>query len=78
MSPECEAFNKQLAHRIADQRKYDYSSVADSIRTKIRFAFLKSIIISLRGVRGKQKKDSTIPTSAVASGLIEKVSIPPD
>ena len=56
-------------------RKEDYSAVANYIRTKIRFALLKSVLISLRGVRGKQKKDSTMPTSAVAFGLIpEKVS----
>ena len=70
MAPECEAFNKQLAHRIADKRKDDYSAVANYIRTKIRFALLRSVLISLRGVRGKQKKDSTTPTSAVAFGLI--------
>ena len=75
MAPECEAFNKQLAHRIADKRKDDYSAVANYIRTKIRFALLRSVLISLRGVRGKQKKDSSMPTSAVALGLIpEKVS----
>ena len=70
MAPECEAFNKQLAHRIADKRKDDYSAVSNYIRTKIRFALLKSVLIFLRGVRGKQKKDSTTPTSAVAFGLI--------
>ena len=75
MSPECEAFNKQLAHRIADKGKDEYSAVVNYIRTKIRFALLKSVIISLRGVRGKQKKDSTMSTSPVAYGLIpEKVS----
>ena len=75
MAPECEAFNKQLAHRIADKRKDDYSAVANYIRTKIRFALLRSVLISLRGVRGKQKKDSTMSTSPVAYGLIpEKVS----
>ena len=74
MAPECEAFNKQLAHRIADKRKDDYSAVANYIRTKIRFALLRSVLISLRGVRGRQKKDSTMPTSAVAFSLIsEKV-----
>ena len=72
MSPECQAFNKQLAHRLADKRKDDYPAVANYIRTKIRFALLKSVLISLRGVRGKQMKESSsaIPTSAVAFGLI--------
>ena len=76
MSPECEAFNRQLAHRLADKRKDDYASVANYIRTKIRFALLKSVLLSLRGVRGKQQKeDSMMATSAVAFGLIpERVS----
>ena len=61
-------FCEQLAHRIADKRKDNYSAVANYIRTKIRIALLKR-------VRGKQKKDSSMPTSAVALGLIpEKVS----
>jgi len=68
--------NKKLAHRIADKRKDDYASVANYIRTKIRFALLKSVLVSLRGVRGRQQKeDSMIATSAVAFGLVpEKVS----
>ena len=35
-----------------------------------RFALLKSVLISLRGVRGKQRKDAALPTSAVDFGLI--------
>ena len=45
---------KQVALRLADKRKDDYAAVANYIRTKIRFALLKSVLISLRGVRGKQ------------------------
>ena len=76
VKPECEAFNRQLAHRLADKRKDDYASVANYIRTKIRFALLKSVLLSLRGVRGKQQKeDSMMATLAVAFGLIpERVS----
>ena len=47
MYPECEAFNRQLAHRLADKRKDDYTSVANYIRTKIRFALLKSFLLNL-------------------------------
>ena len=50
MSPECEAFDKQLAHMLADRRKDDYSVVANYIRTKIIFALLKSVIIRNRRV----------------------------
>ena len=65
---------KQVALRLADKRKDDYaaSAAANYIRTKIRFALLKSVLISLRGVRGKQRKDAAaaLPTSAVDFGLI--------
>ena len=70
MAPECAAFMKQVALRLADKRKDDYAAVANYIRTKIRFALLKSVLISLRGVRGKQRKDAALPTSAVDFGLI--------
>ena len=66
MAPECAAFMKQVALRLSDlKRKDDYADVANYIRTKIRFALLKSVQISLRGVRGKQRKEATLPTSAV-------------
>ena len=70
MAPECAAFMKQVAHQLADKRKDDYAAVANYIRTKIRFALLKSVLISLRGVRGKQRKDAALPTSAGDFGLI--------
>ena len=70
MAPECAAFMKQVALRLADKRKDDYAAVANYIRTKIRFALLKSVLISLRGVRGKQRRETALPTSAVDFGLI--------
>ena len=45
MAPECAAFMKQVAHRLADKRKDDYAAVANYIRTKIRFALLKSVLM---------------------------------
>ena len=72
MAPECEAFNKQLAHRIADKRKDDYSAVANYIRTKIRFALLKSVLIFLRGVRGKQRKTRQYQHQQLPSALSQR------
>ena len=50
MAPECTAFMKPVALRLANKRKDDYTAVANYIRTKIRFALLESVLISLRGV----------------------------
>ena len=72
MASECAAFMKQVALRLADKKKGDYTAVANYIRTKIRFALLKSVLISLIGVRGKQRKDAALPTSAVDCGLISE------
>ena len=59
-------------HRHEERKKHnkdDYAAVANYIRTKKRFALLKSVLISLRGVRGKQRKDAALPTSAVDFGF---------
>ena len=52
--PECSKVLKRLATLIANKREESYGHVVSYIRTKIRFSLLKSVLISLRGVRGKQ------------------------
>ena len=55
------AWSLTLSRRSAlltDKRKDDYAAVANYIRTEICFALLKSVLISLRGVRGKQRKNT--------------------
>ena len=70
MAPECTAFMKQVALRLADKRKDDYAAVLNyiSLRIKIRLALLKSVLISLRGVREKQRKDAARPAN-ISSGF---------
>ena len=43
------------------------------IRTKISFALLKSVLIAIHGIRGKQTKKNT-PISEVSFGLIPSES----
>ena len=38
---------------MADKRKEKYSDVINHIRTRLRFALLKSILVAVRGARGK-------------------------
>ena len=54
MAPECNRVNKRLAEKIAEKRKEPYASVITYIRTKLRFALLKSTHAAKRGFRGKQ------------------------
>ena len=71
-APECNKFHKRLAEIIANKRKERYSSVLSYIRTRISFAMLKSILVSIHGVREKyESKDNGIrKVSEVAFGLI--------
>lgn len=53
MGPECEKFNKRLAELISMKKKEAYSHVIGHIRTKLRFSLLRSILVAIRGIRGK-------------------------
>ena len=71
-APECDRFHKRLAELISHKRKERYSSVLSYIRTRISFAMLKSILVSIHGVREKcVRKDHEVKNvSEVAFGLI--------
>ena len=53
MGPECSRFHKKLAELISDKRNEKYALVINYIRTRLRFALLRSILIAVRGERGK-------------------------
>ena len=51
--PECTRVLKKVADRISKKRGEDYGHVMAFIRTKLRFSLLKSVLIAVRGERGK-------------------------
>ena len=53
MGKECALFNKRLASMIAEKTKEQYLQVMGHIRTRLRFALLKSTLVAARGYRGK-------------------------
>ena len=57
MAPECTQYHKKIAELVANKTKEEYSKVMNHIRTRLRFTLLKSTLIALRGVRGKQEKN---------------------
>ena len=69
-APECTAHHKRVAQIMSFRRSERYEDVINFIRTKVRFALLKSVLMSIRGVRGKQKTGKGIPISSVSFGLI--------
>ena len=50
MSKEC----KRFVNRVARKRKARYCDVVKHVRTRIRFAMLRTTLIALRGYRGKK------------------------
>lgn len=53
MGPQCTIFHKRLAEKIAIKRKERYAHVMNYIRTRLRFALLRSILVAIRGERGR-------------------------
>jgi len=54
LSPECNRVSKRLAEKIAERRREPYASVITYIRTKLRFAYLRSTLAAIRGSGGKR------------------------
>ena len=53
MGPQATNFLKRLAHLIADKRGERYADVMGFLRTKLRFSLLRSVLIAVRGERGR-------------------------
>jgi hypothetical protein len=70
MGPECERFNKRLAELMAKKKGEVYSNVMQHIRTRLRFALLRSTIIAIRGTRGKQNDDEEDEVGNISFNLV--------
>lgn len=70
MGPECTRFHKRVAELIAAKRGEQYSDVLNHIRTKIRFSLLKSVLVAVRGVRGKGSREDDVPMTDLSLNLI--------
>ena len=69
MGKECEAFHRRVAQLVSMKRNEKYSHVMGYICTRIRFALLKSVLISIRGVRGKESNNE-VNISQVSFNMI--------
>ena len=54
MAPKCNIVNKRLAEKLDEKRREPYASVITYIKTKLRFALLRSTLAAIRGFRGKR------------------------
>ena len=70
MGKEAERHHKRIATLIAEKKNENYAHVMSYIRTRLRFSLLKSVLIAVRGVRGKNR--SAAPISTISFNLIEE------
>ena len=74
MGPECTLYHKRLAELISTKRGDSYSDVVNYIRTRIRFSLLRSILVAIRGERGKRRKLQCTEVSDLSLNLIPERS----
>ena len=70
MAPEAKRFIRRLAVLIATKTNEEYSQVMCNIRTRLSMDIMRSVLVAVRGVRGKVKKAWTAPISNVSFNLI--------
>ena len=70
MAPEAKRFIRRLAVLIATKTNEEYSQVMCNIRTRLSMDIMRSVLVAVRGVRGKAKKAWTAPISNVSFNLI--------
>ena len=54
MGPQCVRTHKRIAELVAYKRNERYADVLSHIRTRLRFSLLKSVLVAVRGARGKR------------------------
>ena len=70
MAPKALEFHKRLASLVAEKRIERYEDVMGTMRTKLAFSLLKSVLVSLRGHKGKRNYAPTTPISCLSLNLI--------
>ena len=59
MGPMCKVFIKRLVEKLAYNRNERTSFMINHVRTRLRFAILRSTVIALRGARGENRSHVT-------------------
>lgn len=70
MAPQAVNFHKRLSTLISQKTGEKYNDVISCMRTKVNFAMLRSVPMSVRGVRGKPSRVPVTPISCLSFNLI--------
>ena len=67
-------YHKRIAELISKKRNEDYHDVINHIRVKVRFAILRSVLIAIRGERGRKTTSSQLLSSTAFNLIPEAMS----
>ena len=70
MGPAATGFLKRVAVKLAAKTREKYRDVMNNISTWISFELLRSVLVAVRGVRGKIRQMKVDPISTLAFNLI--------
>ena len=65
---KCDRHHRRVAELIANKRQEPYSDILSYIRTRVRFALLRSVLMAVRGIRGKSPP-KPVPMAYVLGGV---------
>ena len=74
MGPECTKYHKRVAELVSRKRGETYSDVVNFIRTRIRFSLLRSILVAVRGERGKRRRIQYAEVSDLSLNIVPERS----
>ena len=57
---KCSKTIKRIADLISARKNEQYSQVMNFLRTRLRFSLLKSVLIAVRGIRGKVSREISL------------------
>ena len=73
MGPLCSVLVKRISEKISESHSEALSFVTNHIRTRLRFSLLKSTLVALPGVRGKNKKQIYANVDSISFNLIPQI-----
>ena len=70
----CKTFIKNIVEKLTFNNKETRSMIMNHVRTRLRFAILRSTVISLRGVRGKNYWANNLSLDSVSLNIVPQAS----
>ena len=70
--PQAQRYHKRLAELISKRRNEEYQYVINNIRLRFRFALLRSVLVAIRGERGRRSKPVE-PAGSISFNMVPEL-----